>query len=71
VIQGFQDYDRHDHPVGESWTFLDHSFAAYDDGMTFFVSLDGENEWLMHLQWRPESQGDVLTFLKDYVAPAT
>ncbi len=45
VIQAFTDYDQHLHAVGESWVFLGYSFLPYDDGMSFFVSFDGEQEW--------------------------
>ena len=38
--------------------FLGHSFLPYEDGMSFFVSIDGINEWHLRLQWRPEEQGD-------------
>ena len=68
VIQAFVDYDRTLHPVGETWTFLGHSFVPYDDGMSFFVSLDGRQEWLIRLKWDSTQQGDVLDALDAYFA---
>jgi len=63
----FLDHDGHVHPVGEQWLFLGYSFAPYDDGMSFFVSLDGVQEWLVPLQWRAEEQGHVLDHLSEYI----
>jgi len=67
VIKEFADYDRHTHPVGETWSFLGYSFLPYDDGMSFFVSLDGKQEWHIRLQWRPEEQGHLLDNLSGYI----
>lgn len=67
VIQEFTDYDQHLHAVGESWVFLGYSFLPYDDGMSFFVSFDGEQEWHIRLQWRPEEQGQLLDNLEQYI----
>jgi len=67
VIKKFADYDHHTHAVDESWMFLGYSFLPYDDGMSFFVSLDGKQEWHIRLQWRPEEQGPVLDNLSEYI----
>ena len=67
VTKDFSDYDRHVHPAGEEWTFLGYSFLPYDDGMSFFISLDGLQEWQLRLQWRTEEQGHVLDNLSEYV----
>jgi len=56
--------------VGEEWTFLGHSFLPHEDGMSFFVSLDGQQEWLIRLQWLPEQQGAVLDSIGEYVRAA-
>jgi hypothetical protein len=69
VMREFRDYDRFVHRVGETWTFCGWSFLPYDDGMSFFVSLDGLQEWHLRLQWRPEEQGSILDHLEEYVAP--
>lgn len=68
VIRGFSDYDRHTHPVGEAWTFLGNSFMPYDDGMSFFVSFDGRQEWHIRLQWRADEQGHILDNLSEYIS---
>ena len=69
VIQQFTDFDKDPHPVGEQWTFLGCSFLPYEDGMSFFVSLDGTDEWHIRLQWRPEEQGEILDHLAAYIGP--
>lgn len=68
VIHEFEDYDRHVHPVGDTWTFLGHSFLPYEDGMSFFVSVDNQQEWLIRLQWRREAQAHILDNLPKYLA---
>ena len=68
VIGEFYDHDRHVHPAGEEWLFLGYSFLPYDDGMSFFVSFDGEQEWHIPMQWREEEQGPILDSLGSYVA---
>jgi len=67
VIKEFADYDRHTHALGEQWCFLGFSFLPYDDGMSFFVSFDGAQEWHIRLQWRAEEQAHVLDNLSEYV----
>lgn len=67
VIKAFTDFDRHVHLEGEEWSFLGSAFVPYDDGMSFFVSFDDQQEWQVRLQWRPEEQGDVLDHLADYI----
>jgi hypothetical protein len=67
VIKAFTDHDRKLHPVGEEWTFLRHAFLPYEDGMTFFISVDGNEESRIHLQWRTEEQSHILDNLAEYV----
>ncbi len=69
VQKEFEDFDRDRHLIGEEWVFLGHSFLPYEDGMSFFVSLDGAQEWHIRLQWRPEQQGAVLDALDEYLQP--
>jgi len=71
VVAQFADSDGHNHPIGEEWIFLGYSFLPYDDGMSFFVSLDGQHEWRIRLQWRTDEQGEILDNLPQYVAAAT
>ena len=70
VVRAFTDFDGGEHPVGESWTFLGASFLPYDDGQSLFVSLDGEREWHIRMQWREEEQGAVLDHWDGYVRQA-
>ncbi len=67
VVREFQDFDRDVHSVGETWTFLGYSFAPYDDGLSLFVSLDGDHEWQIRMQWRPEEQGPIIDAFENYV----
>ena len=71
VAQPFTDYDRIEHPAGETWTFLRHSFLPYEDGLTLFVSLPDGRLDEVRLQWRAESQGEIVDALDRHVAPAT
>ena len=70
VVRAFTDYDGDLHPVGETWTFLSHSFLPYEDGLSLFVSLDGTREWHLRMQWRPEQQAAIIDKLPSYVQPA-
>ena len=67
VVREFVDYDRDRHPVGEEWRFCGWSSVPYEDGMSFFVLLDGGQEWQLRLQWREEAQGAILDHLSDYL----
>jgi hypothetical protein len=69
VIREFVDFDGDLHPAGEGWTFLGQNFLPFDDGLSLFVSLDGEREWHIRLQWRPEAQAAVIDSLHDHVGP--
>lgn len=70
VAEAFTDYDGDLHPPGESWTFLTQHFVPYHDGLSLFVSLDGEREWQIRLHWTPEGQGAVIDALESIVRPA-
>jgi hypothetical protein len=70
VIKEFKDFDGQVHPVGEEWTYVGTAFLPYDDGRSIFVSLDGEKEWHIRMQDRPEEQGPILDKLHEYVGPA-
>ncbi len=70
VIKPFRDFDGQEHPVGEEWTYVGTAFLPYDDGRSIFVSLDGEKEWHIRMQDRPEEQGPILDRLHEYVGPA-
>ena len=68
VVRAFRDHDRDLHMAGETWVFLGHSFLPYDDGLSIFVSLDGDQEWLIRMQCRPEGQEEVVNSLADYIS---
>lgn len=71
VLVPFTDYDGHRHESGESWVFLTSSFLPHEDGLSLFVSLDGENEWQIRLQWRSEQQAPILDALGTFLAEIT
>ncbi len=66
VITAFQDYDRILHPVGERWCYVGKSFLPYEDGLTLFVEKDGQSSTI-RLQWREESQGQIVDRFSDFV----
>jgi hypothetical protein len=42
----------------------------HDDGLSLFVSLDGDREWHIRLQWRDDQQGPLIDRLEDYIRKA-
>lgn len=68
VIRSFIDFDDDVHSPGECWIFLGAGPFPYDDGHSLFVSLDGQREWQIRLQWRPEEQAEILEMWHSYVA---
>ena len=69
VATAFTDFDGDQHPEGENWTFLAQYFLPYDDGLSLFVSFDEVSEWHIRLQWRPDTQGEIINHLNDHVKP--
>ncbi len=70
VRADFNDFDGAQHRSGERWTYLGHAFLPHDDGLSLFISLDGQSEWHIRLQWRPDEQGPVIDRLNDYIREA-
>jgi Domain of unknown function (DUF3601) len=68
VTKSFVDYDGEIHPIGENWIYLSHSFLPHDDGLSLFVSLDGERQRQIRLQWRDEQQGALIENLEDHIS---
>lgn len=66
VVQAFRDFDGQEHPVGEGWTFIGSSFLPYDDGLSLFVRIDGQDRQI-RMQWREGAQDTIIDNLKDYV----
>lgn len=71
VLRAFVDYDGDSHPAGEAWTFLGSGYLPHDDGLSLFVSLDGQRAWHVRLQERPEAQGHMIGALADFIGEAT
>lgn len=69
VVRPFTDYAGAPHPAGEEWTFLGSAFLPYEDGLSWFVSLDGTREWHIPMQWRDDAQGPIIDALSTYVQP--
>jgi len=61
VCREFVDADKQIHPEGETWTFLGYSYHQMDEGYSFFVTLDGSQEWHIPLQ-RPEDNSVIDSF---------
>src|SRR5690606_16962234 len=60
VVKAFADFDRGEHPVGETWVFEGHSFLPYDDGLSLFVSSEPGRVRQIRMRWAPEDQGPVV-----------
>ena len=70
VVKPFSDFDGDLHSVGETWVFLGQNFLPYEDGLSLFVSLDGDQEWHIRMRCTPEDQGAIIDSLHEYVTPA-
>ena len=71
VVKAFTDFDRDEHPAGETWRFEGHSFLPYDDGLSLFVSPDEDRLRHVRMRWTPEDQGEVIDHLEAYIQPET
>jgi len=67
VVRSFRDFDGTFHDAGETWTFLGSIFSPHDEGLSWFVSLDGEREWHIRMRWTPEDQGAIVDAFETYV----
>jgi hypothetical protein len=70
VVEPFTDFDGHLHPAGEEWVFLGSSYLPHDDGVSWFVSLDGDMEWHIRLQRDPVAQAALLDDPSAFVGEA-
>lgn len=66
-MREFADFDGDLHPAGETWQFCGYSFVPYEDGLSWFISLNGRQEWQIRMQGRAEAQGAILGHLAEYV----
>lgn len=71
VSREFIDNDRQVHPVGERWKFLGYSYNRFDEGLSLFVTLDGEQEWHIPLENTVEEQQSLLDSLNAYIQETT
>lgn len=67
VKKTFADHDRALHTEGEIWLFHGTTFLPYEDGRSFFVSINGGSEVQVRLQDRDEEQAAILNNLDDYL----
>ena len=68
VIKEFADNDGQVHSVGDEWTFLGYSYQRHDEGLSLFVSYDGEQEWHIPMQLSAKEQGPIVDYLSEYVS---
>lgn len=70
IIRPFRDYDGNLHEPGDGWTYRGHSFLPYEDGLTLWIERPGKKVQCssIRLQWRPESQADIIDRLQEYIA---
>jgi hypothetical protein len=69
VVTTFEDYDGVLHPVGESWRFVSKNFLPYEDGLSLVVE-SGGRDVPFRLQWREETQGEIIDRFFEYVKEA-
>ena len=65
IVRSFRDFDGAERSAGERWVFKGYDFLPYDDGLTLFTD-PGPG---VRLQWRGESQADIIDNLGDYIRP--
>ena len=66
VISPFIDFDGKNHGIGETWRLLRTNFVPYEDGLSIFVEVNG-NEEQIRLRWRKENQEKLIESFSDYV----
>ena len=66
VVKPFTDFDHQEHPIGESWTYVETNYLPYDDGLTLHV-LQNNSAVVYRLQWIKEEQADIIENFKDFV----
>jgi hypothetical protein len=67
VIKDFIDYDGTTHNKGEVWTFLAYSFSCYDNGLQWFITFDGAEEWSIPLFLDDMEQQDIDSHPEVYI----
>ena len=69
VVRDFKDYDGVIHLAGERWRFLAKNFLPYEDGLTLVIEQHGR-QFAIRLQWREETQGNLIERFSDFVEEA-
>ena len=69
VKAAFVDYDRKEHPVGETWRFVRHNFVPYDDGLTLYLEPLNETNGhrVIRLRCAPGDQEAIADHFSDFV----
>jgi hypothetical protein len=65
IVQSFTDFDGALRSAGERWVFKGYDFLPYDDGLTLFTD-PGPG---VRLQWRRETQGEIIDRLAEFIRP--
>jgi hypothetical protein len=67
VVVEFQDYTGQTHPAGETWRYVGKNFLPYEDGLTLWVEELGGPRRALQLQWRAETQAQIIDRFSEYV----
>jgi hypothetical protein len=66
VKRAFVDLDGREHAIGETWTYIGHTFVPYHDGLTLDVRLPSGERASLRFQLTPEAQGPLFDRLADH-----
>jgi len=55
------------HPLGEQWTFLASAFLPHDNGLQWFVTFDGKQEWSINLWLDAPEEAEIERKLDEYI----
>jgi hypothetical protein len=67
VMKSFIDFDRLEHPVGETWRYESRNYFPYDAGMCLNVSKAGTMTCIRFQDYR-EAQGEIIDRFSNYVS---
>ena len=66
VVRPFTDFDGRRHAAGDLWTYRSESFLPYDDGLTLFVTINGQ-EAQIRMRVTPDDQGPIIDSFAEYL----
>lgn len=66
VMQTFVDYDNDTYAEGCTLTFIGANFVPYEDGLSLFCEINGQQRQ-MRLQLRPQEQLHIVKALAQYL----